>query len=737
MADPSTSPRLTILGGPLSGRELTLDEAVDNILIGSDSSCRFHLDHPGVSPIHARLWVDWQGVTVYDTGAPEGVYLNDDRVPRSAPVRNGDILWLGPPGGDGVVMIQCRVPPRVGAPTAVPLPVVAPADAGATLVASAPDAPVEPFTATVAFATPDETLALSGQGAAGAEPETVWLTPDAIEESAAEDEPATDEPVFAERPPAYVEPFDATAIEDDFAAATVVLHSEEAAPLASADPPGAEQEISATDAALPPSATSLRGAAGFTPDAQRGGAWGDDAVLPSATSLRGAAGFTPDAQRGGSGGDDAVPPSSMESFKFELDQTPPVLASAPPVFEDDIEEPQTEPIEATVVMDGPPEWEPPATVVVPPAAAPVATQPEIAPPLPVAPAPAAAPETAPAPVAPPATSVPRPIPTPAKRAAGGSSAGRWIGLAAVALLLVGGGLFAVYRFVLSPSAPTSPAPPDTAAAPPMTLAQASTPALEPSLAPTQPMATPPTEESVTIVTQPAAGAPTPKPTPTPRGVPSAAPTARATIATPPVAPVDPRAQALAQAAALAAQGDAALGEKRHDAALLAYNQALQLDPQNTQASGGRARAQAAAAEARRTFVAGRSVLIGARSGKKGPAGFDAEDVEVAKSPDYSGRIEFEAGQRSVNAGDAWSVRVFLVNDGKKDFKIQSLSASASVNGSKAPVPAGAGVREVATQKRAQIAELSGTWKEGTTAWSLDVSVTSAHGEVVRNTLSWR
>ena len=106
MADSTKSPRLTILGGPLSGRELTLDEAVDNILIGSDSSCRFHLDTPGVSPIHARLWVDWQGVTVYDTGAPEGVYLNDDRVERSAPVRNGDILWLGPPGGAEVVNMQ-------------------------------------------------------------------------------------------------------------------------------------------------------------------------------------------------------------------------------------------------------------------------------------------------------------------------------------------------------------------------------------------------------------------------------------------------------------------------------------------------------------------------------------------------------------------------------------------------------------------------------------------------------
>ncbi len=697
MADPSTSPRLTILGGALSGRELTLDEAVDNILIGSDASCRFHLDHPGVSPIHARLWVDWQGVTVYDTGAPEGVYLNDDRVERSAPVRNGDILWLGQPGGDGVVMIQCRVPPRAGAPPVVTLPVVAPADAGATLVAAAPDlTAAEAVTETVAFATPDETI-----GPSASEPETLWLTPDTVEDAA-----STPEPTSAAAPPAYVEPFESAPLDDDFAASTIVLHAEPA-PEEPAPPAPAQVDADAT----------LRVTEDFADEAQH---------APDVTQI------------------DVDAP-----VKFEIDAPPPALAGAPAVFEDDIEEPQPEPIEATVVMDEPPSWEAPATVLVPPpppeAPTPVAPpSAAVAPAAPRAATPVAPPPAAPAPVAmpaaaaPPVTAVPRPVPAATKRSApSSSSAGRWIGLAALALLLIGGGLFAVYRFVLNPPAPSASTPPAATTAPPVTLAEASAAPVEPVGEPT-PAATPIMDESVTIVSQPSPSAPTPKPsvTPTPRGVPSAAPSARPTSA-PVTAQVDPRAQAAAQAAALVAQGDAALGEQRPDAALAAYNQALQLDPQNAQASAGRARAQAAAADARRTFVAGRSTLIGARSGKKGPAGFDAEDVEVAKSPDYSGRLEFETEKRSIKPGETWSVRVFLVNDGKKDFKIQSLSATASVNGAKAPLPASAGVREIATQKRAQVAELSGTWKEGTSAWSLEVSITSSHGEVVRNTLSWR
>src|SRR6185436_17468724 len=104
-------PSLNVLSGPLAGRNFVLEDAVDNILIGSDASCQFVLDTPGVSPIHARLWVDLNGATVYDTNSPNGVYVNDDRVVKEAPVRNGDILWLGPPGEEGSVLIQCILPP--------------------------------------------------------------------------------------------------------------------------------------------------------------------------------------------------------------------------------------------------------------------------------------------------------------------------------------------------------------------------------------------------------------------------------------------------------------------------------------------------------------------------------------------------------------------------------------------------------------------------------------------------
>ena len=108
MAD--EQPKLTVLSGPMEGTVFTVDDAVDTVLIGSDPSCRFSIDAPGVSPIHARLWVDLEGITVYDTNSPRGVFVNDDRVVGQARIHNGDIVWLGPPGDEQSVMLQARIP---------------------------------------------------------------------------------------------------------------------------------------------------------------------------------------------------------------------------------------------------------------------------------------------------------------------------------------------------------------------------------------------------------------------------------------------------------------------------------------------------------------------------------------------------------------------------------------------------------------------------------------------------
>jgi hypothetical protein len=105
---PSPGASLTVLGGPLKGKTLLLEDAVDEILVGSDPDSRFCLDLPGVSPIHARIWLDLAGAKVYDTRSSRGIFINDSRVQGEAVLHDGDILWLGPPGEEDSVMIRYR-----------------------------------------------------------------------------------------------------------------------------------------------------------------------------------------------------------------------------------------------------------------------------------------------------------------------------------------------------------------------------------------------------------------------------------------------------------------------------------------------------------------------------------------------------------------------------------------------------------------------------------------------------
>ncbi len=137
--------RLTVMGGPLAGTCLEIEDAVDEILVGSDPDCRLSLDLPGVSPIHARVWRDLGGITVYDTRSPRGLYVNDDRVVDQAALRDGDVLWLGPPGDPDSVMIQCRLPEDsfLGAPVTEPGFGAEPGVEPETTASSNPE-PVEP-----------------------------------------------------------------------------------------------------------------------------------------------------------------------------------------------------------------------------------------------------------------------------------------------------------------------------------------------------------------------------------------------------------------------------------------------------------------------------------------------------------------------------------------------------------------------------------------------------------------
>jgi len=224
-----------VLSGSMGGTVFIVDDSVDNILIGSDASCRFALPGPGVDPIHARLWIDLEGITVYDTDSPRGVYINDDRVQGQARLRNGDILWLGPPGDDQSVMLQCRLPgaeppaaaaaPRAAAPPPEIEPTVAmmaiDLDPTVSLLPEPPralsvdDPPSEPTLLLAPDAiSPEPTVILAPDDAFTEAEATVVMLPDDLElseDGGLEMKPAANFSGRIEEPPPIVTGWDATA----------------------------------------------------------------------------------------------------------------------------------------------------------------------------------------------------------------------------------------------------------------------------------------------------------------------------------------------------------------------------------------------------------------------------------------------------------------------------------------------------------------------------------------------
>ena len=63
-APPTQGSSLTVLGGPLDGTVYPLGTSFEELLLGSDPGCHVHVDLPGVSPLHANLLVEGDGVTV-------------------------------------------------------------------------------------------------------------------------------------------------------------------------------------------------------------------------------------------------------------------------------------------------------------------------------------------------------------------------------------------------------------------------------------------------------------------------------------------------------------------------------------------------------------------------------------------------------------------------------------------------------------------------------------------------
>jgi hypothetical protein len=144
---------------------------------------------------------------------------------------------------------------------------------------------------------------------------------------------------------------------------------------------------------------------------------------------------------------------------------------------------------------------------------------------------------------------------------------------------------------------------------------------------------------------------------------------------------------------------------------------------------------AAPAVVDRRFVTGKTVVATRRAGGD-LEGFDTADVKKQKMPDFVGRIEFETVPDAPVPGEPLTVKVHLINEGKKALRLRSVTLVATVNGVKTPSALSPLVREVGATQRAVVAELKGVWGADVKSWSLEAVVTSDHDETGTSRLNW-
>jgi hypothetical protein len=239
--------------------------------------------------------------------------------------------------------------------------------------------------------------------------------------------------------------------------------------------------------------------------------------------------------------------------------------------------------------------------------------------------------------------------------------------------------------------------------------------------------TPEPIEVVTIVNTPTP----PRETPTPAKTPKPTPKPPSTPSTDVLA-----ARRAAEIGGFMDRARQAASSGRYQEAASLYDRVLQLDPENSSASRGKADAEDAAFSLGRRFVAGRTSVV-AKSGRADLSGFDTGDVRVAKAPDYSGLIEFQAAPERVKPGDSYSIKVSLTNDGRKDYRLATVSVTTTRSGEPSGGPIRVPSQEIRTKRSITLAEHSGTWDRNVKSWRMDVKVTTTNGDEFSCALSWR
>jgi pSer/pThr/pTyr-binding forkhead associated (FHA) protein len=96
---------LIFVGGERDGQRIELLGSISEIFVGSTPNAQVQIKHSAIAAQHAKIRLDWAGITVYDLQSQTGVFVNGLRINGSRKLHNGDEISFGVPLSRGGVKL--------------------------------------------------------------------------------------------------------------------------------------------------------------------------------------------------------------------------------------------------------------------------------------------------------------------------------------------------------------------------------------------------------------------------------------------------------------------------------------------------------------------------------------------------------------------------------------------------------------------------------------------------------
>jgi hypothetical protein len=139
--------------------------------------------------------------------------------------------------------------------------------------------------------------------------------------------------------------------------------------------------------------------------------------------------------------------------------------------------------------------------------------------------------------------------------------------------------------------------------------------------------------------------------------------------------------------------------------------------------------------AERAFVPSRTVVENVRPIGRDLDKFDTRGLLIRRAPEVLGRLEFEVEPARVDAGQPYAVKVYLVNEGKKEIKLDDVGVITFVDTQRSTRSVKARTGKAEPGQRVLVTEMNE--KAAETFWAVEVTVISKRKDVYRNKLVWK